>query len=196
VDLGNSSNRDAAVKLPSSTTCAKISASPGSQLIVPLMQQLYPNVPSNQARGARLGYVRQEKLLTHQNTMKNLLSAGPRLLLGLIFTVFGLNGFLQFIPMPPPEGVAAEFLGGLAVSGYFFPMMALTQILVGVALLLDRFTGLALVILAPITINIVAFHSLAPDGMPLALLVVVLHLAVAWQQRSLYLPLLQSRLAA
>jgi len=128
--------------------------------------------------------------------MKPLISSAPRLVLGLIFLVFGLNGFLQFIPIPPPAGAAAEFMGGLAAAGYFFPMMALTQILVGAALLADRFTGLALVILAPITINIVAFHVLAPEGMPLAVLVIALHLTVAWQRRSLYVPLLGSRAIA
>ena len=128
--------------------------------------------------------------------MNPLIASAPRLLLGLIFTVFGLNGFLQFIPIPPPSGAAAEFMGGLAASGYFFPMMAMTQILVGVALLTDRFAGLALVILAPITINIVAFHILAPDGMPLAALVLLLHLTAAWQRRSLFTPLLGSRVVA
>ncbi len=69
-------------------------------------------------------------------------------------------------------------------------------LLVGVALLADRCTGLALVVLAPITINILAFHSLAPEGMPLGLLLVVLHISVAWQRRSLFQPLLTPRPAA
>ena len=113
-----------------------------------------------------------------------------RLLLGLIFFVFGLNGFLQFIPMPPPEGEAAQFMGGLAATGYFFPLLAGTQVAVGAALLVNRFVPLALLILAPISIQIVAFHSLAPDGMPLALLVVVLHLGLAWNLRQIFRPLL------
>jgi uncharacterized membrane protein YphA (DoxX/SURF4 family) len=122
--------------------------------------------------------------------------SAARLLLGLIFTVFGLNGFLHFIPMPPPEGLAAEFLGGLAASGYFFPMLALTQILVGLALLFNRYSALALVVLAPITINILAFHSIAPDGMPLAVVILVLHLLAAWQLRGSYRLLLNAKVAA
>jgi hypothetical protein len=46
-----------------------------------------------------------------------------RLLLGAIFFVFGLNGFLHFIPQPPPTGLAAVFAGGLGASGYFFPLL-------------------------------------------------------------------------
>ena len=121
---------------------------------------------------------------------------GARLLLGLIFAIFGLNGFLHFIPMPPPEGVAAEFMGGLAATGYFFPLMAATQVAVGLALLANRFTPLALIILAPITIQIVAFHSIAPDGMPLALLVIALHLGLAWNYRSVFSPLLAAKVQA
>jgi len=121
---------------------------------------------------------------------------GARLTLGLIFTVFGLNGFLHFIPMPPPEGVAAEFMGGLAATGYFFPMLSLTQVLVGLALLSNRFTALALVVLAPLTVNIVAFHSVAPDGMPLALVVLALHLCLAWHLRAAFRPLLATQVQA
>lgn len=127
------------------------------------------------------------------SNITQLASNAPRLLLGLIFTVFGLNGFLQFIPLPPHTGLAAEFMGGLAVSGYFFPMLAMTQVLVGVALLLNRFSALALVVLAPITINIVAFHVLSGEGMPMALFIVALHLASAWQLRSAYRPLLRAK---
>ena len=131
--------------------------------------------------------------------MTNLHSIAPtgaRILLGLIFAIFGLNGFLHFIPMPPPQGTAAEFLGGLAAAGYFFPMMAATQILVGAALVANRFTALALIVLAPITINIVAFHGIAPEGMPLALLVAVLHVGLAWHQRAIFSPLLAAKVQA
>lgn len=113
-----------------------------------------------------------------------------RVLLGLIFVVFGLNGFLGFIPLPPHEGAAAEFMGGLAAAGYFFPLLKGTEIAVGLALLANRFTALALVVLAPITVNIVAFHSLAPEGLPLAILIVGLQGGLAWHLREAYRPLL------
>lgn len=114
---------------------------------------------------------------------------GARLLLGLLFTVFGLNGFLHFMPIPPAEGAAGTFMGGLAATGYFFPLLAGTQIAVGLALLANRFAALALVVLAPITIHIVAYHTLAPDGMGLALVIVALQAYVAWNLRSAYRPL-------
>src|SRR3954470_2058230 len=87
-----------------------------------------------------------------------------RLLLGLMFLVFGLNGFLNFIPMPPPTGVAAQYFGALFVSHYLLAVFAL-EIVAGALLLANRFVPLALTILAPILVNIVLFHaSMAPDG--------------------------------
>ncbi len=121
---------------------------------------------------------------------------GARLLLGLIFTVFGLNGFLHFIPIPPADGAAGDFMGGLAASGYFFPLLAGTQIIIGLALLTNLFAALALVVLAPITIHIVAYHTLAPDGMGMALLVVALQVIVAWNLRAAYRPLLNAKVQA
>jgi len=118
---------------------------------------------------------------------------GARLLLGLIFTVFGLNGFLHFIPIPPAEGAAGSFMGGLAASGYFFPLLAGTQVAVGLALLTNIFAALALVVLAPITVHIVAYHTLAPDGMAMALLIVVLQGVVAWNLRAAFSPLLKAK---
>src|SRR5215470_11438580 len=70
-----------------------------------------------------------------------------RFLLALIFTIFGLNGFLHFIPMPPPTGVAGQFFGALFVSNYLVPIFAL-QLISGVLLLVNRFVPLALTILA------------------------------------------------
>ena len=121
---------------------------------------------------------------------------GARLLLGLIFTIFGLNGFFHFIDIPPAEGAAGDFMGGLFASGYFFPLLAGTQTVVGLALLTNCFAALALVILAPISIHIALYHTLAPDGMPMALLIIVLHLASAFGLRAAYRPLLTAKVQA
>ena len=117
-----------------------------------------------------------------------------RLLLGAVFFVFGLNGFLQFIPMPPPAGLAATFMGGLGASGYFFPLLKGTEVLVGLALLSNRFVPLALTILAPIVVNIVAFHAfLAPAGLALPVVVTALGVYLAYTERAVFAPLLRAR---
>jgi hypothetical protein len=84
-------------------------------------------------------------------------------------------------------------MGALAAAGYFFPMLKITEIAVGVAILTNRFVPLALVVLAPITVNIVAFHYLAPDGLPLALVIVALQGGLAWHYRSAYRLLLTAK---
>ena len=107
-----------------------------------------------------------------------------RYLLGLIFLVFGLNGFLHFIPMPPPKGLAAQFGGAIFVSHYWVVIFGL-QVIGAVLLLVNRFVPLALVLLGPVIVNIFFFHALmAPEGLPLAIVVVVLWviLAVRYKQ--------------
>jgi len=105
-------------------------------------------------------------------------------LLGLIFTVFGLNGFFQFIPQPPSPAAAQAFAGALAASGYFFPLLKGVEVASGILLLSGRFVPLALTVLAPIIVNIVAFHIfLAPGGLPLAVLLVGLEVGLAWAYR-------------
>lgn len=112
-----------------------------------------------------------------------------RLLLGLIFTVFGLNGFLHFLSMPPPPEPAMAFFGAMAATGYLIPLLFITQI-VGGALLLLGLVPLALVILAGVIVNIVAFHLfLAPGGLPLAIIVAALAAFLAWAHRDAYSPL-------
>jgi len=107
--------------------------------------------------------------------MKNKIPVIAQFILGLIFFVFGLNGFLNFIPMPPmPDNIKA-FFGALLQTGYFFPVLKGTEVLCGLLLLLRVCSALALVILAPIVIQIFLFHLyMAPDGLPLASVIVAL----------------------
>jgi putative oxidoreductase len=102
-----------------------------------------------------------------------------RYLLGLIFLVFGLNGFLHFIPMPPPTGPALQYFLGITSNHYWVVIFA-TQVLGGALLLVNRYVPLSLVILGPVIVNILAFHFLmAPAGLPLAIVVTVLWFVVA-----------------
>src|SRR5215472_12337915 len=117
-----------------------------------------------------------------------------RILLGLIFTVFGLNGFFHFLPQPPMSGPPAAFVGALFASGYFFPLLKGTEVISGALLLSGRLVPLALTLLAPVIVNIVAFHAfLAPSGLPLPILIVALELFLAWSYRSAFRPVLRVR---
>ena len=118
-----------------------------------------------------------------------------RFLLGLIFLLFGLNGFFHFIPMPPPTGVAGQFMGALFVSHYLDVVFAL-QLIGGALLLINRYVPLALTILAPIIFNIFFFHFLmAPSGLPLALVATTLWILVFFSVRSAFAGLLQPQVA-
>lgn len=119
-----------------------------------------------------------------------------RYLAGVIFLVFGLNGFLHFIPLPPPSGVAGQFMGALFVSHYLTLIFAL-QVIGAVLLLANRYVPLALALLAPVIVNILCFHALmAPNGLPLALFVTVLWALVFVHVRSSFAPLFQARFQA
>src|SRR5260370_8831049 len=97
-----------------------------------------------------------------------------RILLGLLFLVFGLNGFLHFIPMAPPPGLAGQYMGALFFSHYLVAVFLL-QTIGGALLLANRFVPLALVLLGPVLVNILLFHALmAPEGLPMALFATVL----------------------
>jgi putative oxidoreductase len=130
------------------------------------------------------------------NTIQKHLPTAARLFLGLVFTVFGLNFFLHFLPTPLPPPRAASFAGALFGSGYFFPLLKTVEVAAGLALLSGRFVTLALAVLAPIVINIVAFHLfLAPSGAALALAVLAAELYLAWTYRAAFAPMLKVRTA-
>jgi uncharacterized membrane protein YphA (DoxX/SURF4 family) len=110
-----------------------------------------------------------------------------RILLGLIFVVFGLNGFLNFLSMGPmPTGLAGQFVGALVLSHYFWVVAAL-QIAGGALLLANRFVSLALVLLGPVIVNIICYHVfLNPIGAVPAVVVTVLWLIVFYGRRQYF----------
>lgn len=119
-----------------------------------------------------------------------------RYLLGFIFFVFGLNGFLHFIPQTMPTGAAGQFLGALFVSHYLV-VIFLLQLIPALLLLVDRYVPLALTLLAPVIVNIFFFHALmAPSGLPLALVVVLLWLLVFFGVRPAFTGVFQHRVTS
>jgi len=110
-----------------------------------------------------------------------------RVLLGLSFFVFGLNGFLHFLPEPPMTGLPLAFMSGLFQSGYFFPFLKGTETIVGFLLLTGYLVPLALVVLTPVLLNIVLFHLfLDPSGLPVAFFLIALHIILTISNWSVY----------
>ena len=121
-----------------------------------------------------------------------------RVLMGLPLFVFGLNGFLNFIPQPttPLPEKAMAFAGALVASGYMMPLIAITQLVVGVMLATNRFVPLALALFAPFMVNSVAFHLfLEPSGRVMSGVFMALELYLAWCYRHAFRPMLAARTA-
>ena len=83
---------------------------------------------------------------------------GVRIVLGLVLVVFGLNKFLQFMPFPPMPVAAGAFMGALMASGYVMTIVAVVEVAGGAMLLTNKYVPLALLLLAPISVNIITFH--------------------------------------
>jgi uncharacterized membrane protein YphA (DoxX/SURF4 family) len=116
-----------------------------------------------------------------------------RTVLGLAFVVFGLNKFLHFIPNPAEPPAAMDFFGALFKTGYFIPLLASTEVVSGALLLAGMLVPFALVLLAPVIVNIFLFHLfLAPGGLPIAVVFVALEVILAWLHREAYAPLFSS----
>ncbi|MCM2279805.1 MAG: DoxX family membrane protein [Oligoflexia bacterium] len=117
-----------------------------------------------------------------------------RILLGLIFFVFGLNGFLQFLPMPKPADPAYQFFGAMMATGYFLPVLKATEVVCGALLLAGVYVPLALVILSPIVIQIVLFHAfLDPSGMGMNVLLVALMAYLGFAYRKSFAGILAAK---
>ena len=115
-----------------------------------------------------------------------------RILLGLMFVVFGSNAFLHFIPMPPPpQNLAGDFTKVFLASGYVYAVGAL-QVIGGALLLIGRFVPLGLTLLGPIIVNILLFHILmAPETLMTGLIVTVLWLFLLWRYREAFAGILR-----
>ena len=117
-----------------------------------------------------------------------------RVVLGITFTVMGLNGFVSFLPSSPVPAAATAFFGALFQTGYMIQLIMGTQLVAGILLLSNRFVPLALALLAPVVVNIIAFHAfLVPSGLPSALVMLTLEFYLAWTYRNAYRPMLAMR---
>lgn len=123
----------------------------------------------------------------------NKLPTVARVLLGLVFFVFGLNGFFGFLPQPPMEGAAATFMGGLGAAGYFFPLLKGTEVVAGALLLGNRFVPLALALIAPIIVNIALFHLVLAPSVGMVVFLLATELYLAWSYRSAFRGVLAAR---
>lgn len=122
-------------------------------------------------------------------------STVARILLGLIYVVFGMNGFLNFIPAQPMPPLAGQFFMALIQSHYMLVVFVI-EVLAGLLFLSNRYVPLALTLIAPVIFNILLFHIfMAPSGLPLAFLVAILWALVAWPLRSVYAPLFEMETA-
>jgi putative oxidoreductase len=109
-----------------------------------------------------------------------------RILLGLMFCLFGSNGFFSFLPAQLPPGVAGQFLGSLLTSHYVY-LIAATQLLSGILLLINRYVVLALALLAPVIANIVMYHiTMQPAMAQLAILATLLWIVLFWRYRAYF----------
>jgi putative oxidoreductase len=125
--------------------------------------------------------------------MKNLITV-IRIVFGLMWVVFGLNFFLQFLPMPPPKESMMSFTSALMGTGYFMQFVKITEITVGALLLLNAFVPLALVVIAPVSINILLLHFfLEPAGLPMAIGVVTMNAILGFSYFKTYKPMLKMK---
>ena len=126
--------------------------------------------------------------------MKNKVHFALRIFLGLIYFVFGLNGFLNFIPVPPMPEPMTTFMGALLNTGYFFPLLKGTEVICGALLLSGFFAPLALTILAPITLNILMVHLfVAQDGAPMGFVMLVIQIFLMYGYRDRYSALFKAK---
>jgi putative oxidoreductase len=122
--------------------------------------------------------------------MNSMFTKIVRIALGLALLIFGANKFLHFIPMEAPTGSAGEFMNSLGATGYIFPVVGILEVIIGVMLLLKKWVAFALILLAPISINIMLFHLfLDIPGSPIALLILIFNGILIFKHWQQYKPL-------
>ncbi len=116
-----------------------------------------------------------------------------RVILGLVFVVFGLNGFFHFIPNPEMNEPMGSFMGALVGTGYFMAVVKFVEVVAGVMILTGRFLPLGLILLAPVSVHIFFAHLfLDQGGLPMAIVILVLQAFLAWAYRDSFAGVLQA----
>ena len=126
-----------------------------------------------------------------------ILSLIARILLGLLFLIFGANGFLNFIPQPPmPDSPAARF-GTLLMTTHYMHFVCAIMVISAILFLIGRYVPLALVLIGPVIVNILLFHTLmAPATIGPGALAAVLWLIVFIHVRSAFAGIFQAKVAS
>ena len=118
------------------------------------------------------------------STISHRIPTVVRLALGTLFFVFGLDGFLHFMPHPPMPEAAGQFAGALFATGYMFPLIKGTEVVAGALLLGGRFVPLALTLLAPVIVNIALFHIVLAPQAPLVVFLLGAEIYLAYSYRT------------
>jgi putative oxidoreductase len=120
----------------------------------------------------------------------NTVNTVARYLLGIAMLVFGANKFFHFMPSLELPEAAGAFMGALAGSGYIFPILGIAYIIAGICLVLNKAVPFALVVLVPVSINIVAFHlTFAPEAILFGAIVAVLNVLLIYANWDRFKPL-------
>ena len=115
-----------------------------------------------------------------------------RIVLGVVLVIFGANKIFHFIPMDQPDGntAAGQFVNSLGATGYIFPVVGFFEIVIGVMLILKKWVAFALILLAPISLNILLFHLfLDIPGISIALVIVLFNAILIFKHWPQYKPL-------
>ena len=113
-----------------------------------------------------------------------------RLVLGILLVVFGSNKFLHFIPLPPPSGAAGDLMTSMGASGYIFQTVGALEVVIGLMFLFKKWVAFGLILLAPISVNILLFHLfLDIPGVGVALLVSLLNGVLIYKHWKQYKPI-------
>ena len=115
-----------------------------------------------------------------------------RIILGLILIIFGANKFAGFMPMPELPEAAGNFMTALVVVGYMLPLIGVIELIVGLLLVFNKWVPFVLLLLAPISVNIILFHlALAPAGIGAGAVVALLNVALIYAYWDKYKPLFE-----
>jgi putative oxidoreductase len=124
--------------------------------------------------------------------MNSMFTKIVRIALGLALVIFGANKIVHFIPMDQPDAdtAAGQFMNSLGATGYIFPVVGFLEVIIGAMLLMKKWVAFALILLAPITINILLFHLfLDIPGLSIALVIVIFNAILIFKHWQQYKPL-------